>query len=271
MQQLKSKTLIEMLEAETAELYHSQRDRYLSSHQLIHFMRCPYLWYKQSQGLIADSKSAEFLMGQAAHTRILEGWDVYESQYVWDSPVNPTTGQPYHPATKKYSDWKKAQHRIVLTRKQAAEIENLAQGVAINENAVELLIGGIAEGVLRAEYGGIPCQIRLDWYNPKYGFVDLKTCQDLDRFEYDAKRYGYHHQLAFYQAVIGARTGETIPVHIIAVEKKEPYRCGLWWVCQETLDAGRAENEAAIVRWKQCLKDDDFPTGFETVRTLNIL
>jgi hypothetical protein len=263
--------IITLLQTEPAIIYHSQRDKYLSSHQLIHFMRCPYLWYKQSQGLIPDSQSTEFLIGQASHTRILEGRSVYESQFVWDSPVNPTTGQPYHPSTKKYADWKKAQHRIVLTRTQAGDIEDLARGVALNENAVELLSDGVAEGVLRAEYGGVRCQIRLDWYNPKYGFVDLKTCKDLDYFEYDAKKYNYHHQFAFYQAVIHALTGQYLPVHVIAVEKKEPYRCGVWWVSPETLTAARAENEAAIGRWKQCLKDDCFPTGFETVRTLIIL
>ena len=263
--------MISQLQTEPADLYHGQRDKYLSSHQLIHFMRCPYLWRKESLGLVPEDKKTAYLVGQATHTRVLEGRTVYESQFVWDSPINPTNSKPYAGTTKKYADWKKAQHRIVLTRKQALEIENLAQGVALNENAVQLLCEGRAEGVLRAEYGGVRCQIRLDWYNPAYGFVDLKSCMDLDRFEYDARKYNYHHQAAFYQAVIHARTGEWIPVHIIAVEKKEPFRCGVWWICEETLAIARAEIQAAIARWKGCLKSNSFPTGFETVRTLNIL
>ena len=259
------------LQIEPAEVYHNQRNKYLSSHQLIHFMRCPYLWRKESLGLIGDVKSTEFLIGQATHTRILEGRDVYESQYVWDSPINPTTGVPYHPATKKYTDWKKAQHRIVLTRTQAGGIEDLARGVAMNENAVELLCKGQAEGVLRAKFCGVQCQIRLDWVNPQYGFIDLKTCSDLDFFEYDAKKYNYPHQFAFYQAIIHAVIDDYLPVHVIAIEKKEPFRCGVWWVSTETLTAARGQIRAAIGRWKECLKNDRFPTGYETVRTLNIL
>jgi len=258
------------LQIEPAELYHAQRNKYLSSHQLINFMRCPFLWKKQSLGQLADVRSTEFLIGQATHTRILEGRHIYESQYVWDSPINPTTGQPYHPSTKKYTDWKAAQQRTVLTRTQAKEIEDLANGVGMNENAVELLSEGQAEGVLRAEYNGVRCQIRLDWFNPNCGFIDLKTCSDLDYFEYDAKRYNYHHQFAFYQEIINASIGQYLPVYVIAVEKKEPFRCGVWRVSTETLETARSQVQAAVQRLTHCILADNFPTGFEGVRTLNI-
>ena len=65
-----------------------------------------------------------------------------------------------------------------------------------------LLEYGEPEGVVRADYCGMPCQIRMDWFEPHHGIVDLKTCDDLTWFEADARRYGYAHQLAFYRAVL---------------------------------------------------------------------
>ena len=37
----------------------------------------------------------------------------------------------------------------------------------------------------------------MDWFDAHRGIADLKTCDNLDWFEADARRYGYAHQLAF--------------------------------------------------------------------------
>ena len=86
----------------------------------------------------------------------------------------------------------------------------------------------MAEGVIRTHYCDVPCQVRLDWLSARHGLVDLKTCDSLRYFENDCRRYGYIHQLAFYRAVIRQESGETVPVHIIAVEKNEPFAAGVW-------------------------------------------
>jgi hypothetical protein len=58
-------------------------------------------------------------------------------------------------------------------------------------------------------------------------------------------------------------------VYIIAVEKKEPYRCGVWLVNSETLLFARAEIEEAIERFKIAKADDQWITGYEELRILN--
>jgi hypothetical protein len=140
----------------------------------------------------------------------------------------------------------------------------------MNDQAIELLLYGRAEGVVRAEYIGVPCQIRIDWLHPHRGLVDLKSCDELDWFEADARRYRYHYQLAFYQAILGVVTGQHVPVYIVAIEKREPYRAGTWRVSDDTLQIARCENEAAIRRLVECRKRDIWPTGFEAVRLLEI-
>ena len=261
---------LNILEVEPADEYHAKADRFLSSHQLLDFIKCPWLHRKKRLGFIADKDSPAYLLGRAAHVRILEGRDVYETAFALGGPINPRTNKPFGSNTKAFAEWAAAQGKPVLTDDQAALIEQMASGVAMNSEAVDLLLYGRAEGVVRTEYCGVPCQIRIDWVHPHRGIVDFKTCDDLTWFEADARRYGYHRQMAFYRAVLAQVIDEYVPVHLIAVEKKQPHRCGVWLVSEDTLAIAQRENEAAI-RWLQvCHQRDNWPTGYEEVRVLDV-
>ncbi|MFO8013370.1 MAG: PD-(D/E)XK nuclease-like domain-containing protein [Phycisphaerae bacterium] len=261
---------LDVFGAETEDEYHGQAGEYLSSHQLLDFMKCPWLFRKKAIGLIEDTDSPAFLLGRAAHSRVLEGRDVYESRFALGGPINPKTGKPYGPNTKAAREWAEAQGKPVISFDQVDLIEQMATGVAMNDEAVDLLLYGRAEGVVRAEYCHAPCQIRIDWTHPHRGIVDLKTCDALDWFEADARRYRYVYQMAFYQAVLAVAIGEAVPVHIVAVEKREPFRCGVWRVSDDALAIARAENEAAIRRLASCRETDRWPTGYEMVRLLDV-
>ena len=62
----------------------------------------------------------------------------------------------------------------------------------------------------------------------------------------DARSYGYAHQMAFYRSLVAVATGETLPVYLIAVEKREPLRCGVWRMGENVLGTVQKENEEAI-------------------------
>ena len=147
----------------------------------------------------------------------------------------------------------------------------MAAGVAQNDAAVDLILYGRAEGVVRAPYCNAPCQIRIDWTHPHRGIVDFKTCDDLTWFEADARRFGYHRQMAFYRAVLAQKTGIEVPVYLIGVEKRQPFRCGVWRVGDDTLERAQRENEAAIRRLADCYEHDYWPTGYEAVRVLEVI
>ncbi len=262
---------LNIFETEPAEAYHRKAGRYLSSHQLLDFVRCPWLYRKKSLGLIADADSTSYLIGRAAHVRILEGRDAYETGFALGGPINPKTGKPFGSNTQAFREWAVAQGKPVLSHDQVALIEQMAGGVALNDKAVDLLLYGRSEGVIRADYCDTPCQIRIDWIHPHRGIVDFKTCDDLTWFEADARRYGYHRQMAFYRAVLArALDGGMVPVHLVAVEKKEPFRCGVWRIGDETLAIAQRENEAAIRRLLACGQRDEWPTGYEEIRVLDV-
>lgn len=267
-----SRTLaIPFLEHEPAESYHAKAKEFLSSHALANFRRCPLLYHKQKTGLIADEDRPAYLVGRAAHTLILEGRERYEDEFAVGGPVNPKTGEVYGSRTKAFAEWAASQGKPVLTDDQATLVEQMHAGVASHELAMQLLSLGQAEGVVRAEYCGVPCQIRMDWFNPDLGLVDLKTCDDLQWFEADARRYGYAHQLAFYRSVLRQATPLFVSVYLIAIEKREPFRCGVWRMGDDVLGIAKQENEQAIERLKQCRQRDEWPTNYEEMRSFDYL
>ncbi len=261
----------DVLVHEPAEVYHAKAGDFLSSHLLADFRKCPLLYHRKRTGLVSDEDRPAYLVGRAAHTVILEGQEAFERAFAVGGPVNPKTGLPFGSGTKAWAEWAEAQGKDVLTSDQAQLVTQMAASVKAHPLAQRLLSDGVAEGVVRAEYVGVPCQIRMDWFDLSTGIVDLKTVDTLDYFEVDARRYGYCHQLAFYVAVLQQRIGILAPAFFIAVEKREPFRCGVWKVTAEALDAARRENEAAIRRLQECQAKNDWPTLYEDQRFFDYL
>jgi len=253
---------------EPYEKYRENAKHYLSSHQLGDFRKCPQLYQKKKQGLIPNEDRPALLFGRAAHTLILEGRTVLDQQYAVGGPINPKTGEPFGASTKAFAEWAEKVGKPVLTSEQYDLLFKLRASSSVHSVVTKLLTHGTAENVVRTDYHETACQIRMDWFNPVEGIVDLKTCDDLTWFEHDARRYGYLHQLAFYRAVLAAATGVEHRVYLIAVEKKEPYRCGVWSPDQSSLDAAQRENEQAMDRLKQCSASGVWPTGYEDLRTI---
>ncbi len=259
---------------EPADEYHvrSRSGEFMSSHLLADFRESPALYRKEINGEIEQKDTPAFVLGRAAHSLILEGRTVFDRDFVvTDGPVNPKTGEPYGAKTKAYAEWLAAQDREVVSGKDYSFILNLQRSVHLHAAASELLASGEAEGVVRIEYCGVPCQIRMDWFSPESGLVDLKTCDSLKWFESDCRRYGYIFQLAFYRAVIRIVTGVTVPIHIIAVEKNEPFATGVWQLTGEVLDLAERINEAALERYKNCQHTGIWPTGYEDIRIIDSL
>lgn len=254
--------------------YHaaSRSGRYMSSHLLASFRESPLLYHKKVTGEVTDGDSPALALGRAAHCLVLEGRMAFDEQYiVSDGPVNAKTGEPFGKTSRTYAEWLSGQDREVLSSRDYGFIARLQKSVRLHDAASRLLDEGQAEGVIRAEYCGVPCQIRMDWFSPRHGLVDFKTCDSLKWFESDCRRYGYIFQLAFYRAVIRAASGATVPVHLMATEKNEPFATGVWHLCDAALTQAEEVNAAALARYLKCLKAGEWPTGYEDIRVISTL
>jgi hypothetical protein len=252
-------------------VYAAGRKQNLSSHALNDFRKNPRLYHKKQLGLIHEEERAAFVIGRAAHCRTLEGVDEFRRRFAIGGPINPKTGKSFGQDTKAYAEWAATIGKPAISQDTADLCEQLAEAVSNHAEAAALIGEGQAEGVVRAEYGGLASQIRIDWTHPDRGIIDLKTIDDLDYFELQARSFGYGHQLAFYRAILAQAAGRKPEVHVIAVEKKEPYRVGVWRFSDQVLDAAARENLAAIERLKLCRSQDRWPTGYEAVRSFDYL
>lgn len=266
---MKESNSLAFLIDEPAEVYHAKAKGFLTSHRLADFRKCPLLYHHKQLGLVIDEDRPAYQVGHATHTMILEGRDRFKACYAVGGPVNPKTGQVYGANTKAYTEWADSVGKPVLTDDQFELVSRMYDAAKGHPLVAGFLNDGVAEGVLRTDHRGLPCQARIDWYSPNFGIVDLKTCDDLTWFEADARRFGYVHQLAFYRSVLAQATGQVVPVHFIAVEKRAPFRCGVWLVDTSVLSIAQQENNLAMEQIKRCCERNHWPTGYEEVRVFD--
>lgn len=256
------------LSHEPEEEYRSKSQDHLDSEQLGDFREDAFLFHKRQRGLVPPRPQYEDEVDRAAVVRILRGRDHYQTQYAFGGPVNPRTGEPYSKYSIEYQQWAAEQQKPVLAPEQADLIEHIDFGFRTHDVARGLLSEGVAHGVVRSRHCGVPCQARLDWLNPRRGIVAVVTCDRLAYVESQLRYNGPTHRLAFERAVLAEVIGKKTPVHLIAVEKRQPHRCGVWMLSERLLRHAAKENAKAIAQLMACHRLNRWPTGYEAVRTL---
>lgn len=224
--------------------------QHLTSTKLRKYIQDPliYKWNQDNNWPHTDSPS--MLFGRALHTMLLEGDNCYGEAWHVEDCINPRTGKPYGKETKAYTEWREAisnrfPNKEVIDLATHNRVYELAQIVRKNPFFKAFCTGGVAERVIRGKLHGRDCQCRIDYlkiegndipatWSPEGGsdapalITDLKTTDNLDRFNYAIRDYGYLYQLAFYAEMFEHFTEQEAETHILAVETKPPYRVGLW-------------------------------------------
>ena len=263
-----------------ADEYHAatKRNEYTTSHRLHLFRKCPALYKKSIDGEIVEGDTAAFALGRATHTYIIEGAEKFAAEnLVSDGPINKTTNKPFGKTTQAYQKWAAEQSKPVISTEDFGIIEKMSAAVHAHPLAANLLASGFAEGTVRTDWDGEPVQARMDWFDPERKILlDLKTCADVDRFEWDIRDYGYVAQLAFYAHLVELAGGPALiefKAYLVAVEKKEPFRVAVYFVTASTLENAhllhmgnefwRNDNSAMMAELKECRATGVWPTRFE--------
>ncbi|MDR1519050.1 MAG: PD-(D/E)XK nuclease-like domain-containing protein [Planctomycetota bacterium] len=263
---------------EDEAVYHAraQAGLVMSSGMLKRFRDCPYHYHRLVTGQVKEKDRAAYRFGRAVHKIILEGIAPFNRAFAIGGPINPKTGKNYGVGTQAHDAWlaeRGLSREHVIAEEEADTLIAMHRATRRHSKAMDLLSYGWPELVCRATMNDVPCQARFDWLTHdaagNYVILDLKTTEDMTWFRSDAKRYQYLHQFAFYRSVFALAAGPPLAAFwCIAVEKKEPFRVGMWDVPESDLDAAATENRISLESYKDCLGADAWPTGYEEPRTL---
>lgn len=247
---------------EPMSLYNIRRKTHLTSHSLALFSKDPELYRAYMAGEIPDSDTSSYKFGRAFHTAVLEP-TLFSDSYAIDGIVNPTTGRCYGYDTAKVAKFEEATGKEVLSSDDNAVIVNMLNSIRNHRNAAALLgAKGEAEITIVAEIYGVPCQSRIDWLTEEV-VMDLKSTDDMDGFLYDAKRYRYARQLAFYSYMV-MQLGRPMPqAKIVAVEKKPPYRAGCFLLSRPDLEDEINTVSAEIMQIARCMDSNRWESNYQ--------
>jgi hypothetical protein len=119
-----------------------------------------------------------------------------------------------------------------------------------------------------AEVDGVWCRARFDNL-PERGnvFYDLKTITDAgpDAVIRAVENYGYDLQIAHYQAVLEAATGQRRRARLIFVEREPPYEISVVELLDDPnseadwMAVARAKADQARRLWRDCLASNQWP------------
>lgn len=260
----------------TDETYHSDAacGRWIGSHQLQDYDHCP-AWYQLGiDGLVPPKESPALIKGRVVHTLILEGDAKLREEYeISDGPINPKTGAAYGPTTKAYAEWQATLTRPTITSSLYNEASELQGAVLCHDEAAQLINApGVVEKVLRFRFWDLNCQIKPDKMNPDEGwFLDLKTCENLDRFAYDVRDFGYIKQFAMYEYGLRNLYEKDFACYIVAVEKSAMHRVAVYKVTDHDLDFGFDWFSKTCHNMMDSFDRDNFPWGTEGIQERNFI
>ena len=233
------------------------------------FRRCPAHYRSLTMGLAKRPDSDALRFGRAVHKMLLEGEAAFRAAFTIGGPINEKTGRSFGSGTKAFANWLSdngMNRAVVITPSELEDIYRMREAARSHREIARLFSEGWAERSARASLEGVDCQIRLDWLRGDGIAVDLKTVDDITHFEADARRFGYLHQFAFYCDIARAAGGVPIEIIAIVLEKREPFRAGVWNFPPDVLAPYSAQNREAIKTLRRCRETNRWPTGYEKPR-----
>jgi len=262
---------------EEFSIYQENRKNILTSSYLKEFDKSPALCHGTMTGKYMREETPALEFGTKFHSFILER-DKFHEDYA-NEPDSENFPNARGDVTSKfrlttaYKEWKEdLGEKKVISPNDLDLLKTLNESIKSHPIAKKMLSNGCSEHVIRVELHGVMCQIRIDQYNPDWGIIDLKSCVNLDKFEYDIPKFGYTTSGAFYRSVFQAASKEFFPpnYYLVAVEKNPPYRTGVWKMSEDVMDMCEKMNTKNIKHFKECTESGVWPLGFEEMNIYDI-
>jgi hypothetical protein len=162
----------------------------------------------------------------------------------------------------------------IVTAKEWARAEPIAQSVLADPVARELIEGARREVSLTWESGGVKCETDgIDLVGDGY-IADLKrtSCTEPAGFARHAVKHWWHAQLAFYEEAANANQWATgRGLFLIGVEPQPPYAVTVMRCSQGILEHGRRAITKWIERYRVCVAENHWPAYTQRVVEFDLL
>lgn len=154
---------------------------------------------------------------------------------------------------------------IIVTEKEHAKAQAMAKAVRENPIAKQVL-EGLREVEVNWTFLGRACKSHVDVVGNGY-VTELKTaqCSEPSRFMWQAIRYNYHAQLAFYdEAVRSSGLGDPLAQYVVVVESSAPHVVTTLRLTDRALEKGRRVYRLWFERLLACEHSGDWPGYLES-------
>lgn len=196
------------------------------------------------------------IFGRALHLFVLEGQEKFQSEFT----LMPAFDKRTKAGKEAFMEWSAAHaNQQAITEEQYNDIQEMDKAVKKHPLASKLLSQGISEQTViwKDPLTGLMCKCRPDRIpdGGKTTQVDLKSCVDAspEGFLRAVVKFGYHQQNAFYQDGTSLVTGQLHDSFaFIAVEKSEPYRCEVYTLSPDFIEAGRLQYQRLLRLEQSC-------------------
>lgn len=176
------------------------------------------------------------------------------------------SGKTFDPEKGKAKDFQEENKgKLCIPMAEVEDAGAIYNSMLQHEKVRRILdLKGEREKIIRLRVQGVPCKAMIDLISPKI-IVDLKTTEDIPKFERNFFTYGYHIQARWYQmmAAMHDRTQKRESVNrtvvFVVVEKKPPYSVAIFSVTDAVMDFAEKEIMRAHRIYGQCLKEDLWP------------
>lgn len=180
---------------------------------------------------------------------------------------------PFTGKQRRGAEWEKfqAEHadELIVTAKEYESVARMADAVLSHADARELLLGPgtVREETLHFDYLGTPARATPDARHPERT-VELKSgrTSDPEPFMWQAKRYAYHAQLAFYRhAVRSLGLGDAPEAYVVAVESSAPEPVTVLRLTERTLVQGERLCRLWYERLRACEEAGQWPPYVQSI------
>jgi len=177
------------------------------------------LLHDYQTGIYSVGDRSHHQVGRLAHMAVLEPAR-FAQCIVCEGPTNERTGKPYGRDTKAFADWQAENPgKTVVDHWLVTMLSRMPVQVR------DVFVGGASEVSVHhtLAVSNLDVKCRCDYLRDTT-ITDFKTCDNVDRAEYEITKWKYWFQLGWYRMVMRDETGKDFNFRFVFAEKKPPYR-----------------------------------------------